>query len=234
LKILKYPKFISDLLIKRGFYRLVSQIDKTKSDDWSAFRTVDFLFSQTAELIRPWQFKEEMMELANEVEVIQPKVVVEIGTANGGTLFMACRLAAKDALIISIDLPGGAFGGGYPEWKTPVYSSFAGKQQCIHLLRGSSHSTEIFNQLKTLLAGRKIDYLFIDGDHSYEGVKQDFEMYSVLTAKNAKVAFHDIVQHRDDSCNVHRFWSEIKLRYPYKEFVNDWNQKSFGVGVLNL
>lgn len=65
-----------------------------------------------------------MLGLANEMEEIKPKVVVEIGTANGGTLFMAYRLAASDATIISIDLLGGAFGGGFPEWKIPIYSSF--------------------------------------------------------------------------------------------------------------
>jgi len=37
----------------------------------------------------------------------------------------------------------------------------------------------------------KIDVLFIDGDHSYEGVKLDFELYSKLLAPKGVVILHD-------------------------------------------
>src|SRR2546430_2557093 len=39
--------------------------------------------------------------------------IVEIGTAKGGTLYTWCALAEPDACLVSIDLPGGKFGGGY-------------------------------------------------------------------------------------------------------------------------
>lgn len=229
---MKIPKFISNILIKRGFTKLIKQIKDTSSENWNSKRTIDFLFSKEAELIKPWQFYNEMLGLANEIEEIKPKVVVEIGTANGGTLFMACRLAASDATIISIDLPGGAFGGGFPEWKIPIYSSFSGPNQKLHLLRGNSHSNEMIESLKKILGNTKIDYLFIDGDHSYEGVKEDFVKYEILTSPKAKIVFHDVVPHHDDSCNVYKFWNEIKEQYPHKEYVDDWKQQRFGIGVL--
>jgi len=37
------------------------------------------------------------------------------------------------------------------------------------------------------------DFLFIDGDHTYEGVEGDFEMYSPLVRRGGIIAFHDIV-----------------------------------------
>jgi len=37
----------------------------------------------------------------------------------------------------------------------------------------------------------KIDILFIDGDHTYEGVKKDFELYSTILSKNGIVIIHD-------------------------------------------
>jgi predicted O-methyltransferase YrrM len=40
---------------------------------------------------------------------------------------------------------------------------------------------------------KRLDFLFIDGDHTYEGVKQDFEMYTPLVRKGGLVAMHDIV-----------------------------------------
>ena len=38
----------------------------------------------------------------------------------------------------------------------------------------------------------KIDYLHIDGEHSYEGVKKDFELYSTIMSENGIITIHDI------------------------------------------
>jgi len=45
----------------------------------------------------------------------------------------------------------------------------------------------------------KIDYLHIDGDHSYEGVKKDFELYSTIMAENGIITIHDIDQNYHDT-----------------------------------
>ena len=37
----------------------------------------------------------------------------------------------------------------------------------------------------------KIDYLHIDGEHSYEGVKKDFELYSSIMSENGIITIHD-------------------------------------------
>lgn len=229
-------KLISNFLVKRGFRRLVKLLKSSINEkELNAAETIDFLFSKEGELIRPWQFKEEILGLAQEIGKIKPKVVVEIGTANGGTLFMATRMATPDATIVSIDLPGGKFGGGYPEWKVPIYSSFARKQQQIHLVRADSHLPSTFEQLKKILNGKQIDYLFIDGDHTYEGVKTDFHLYKELVKPGGTIGFHDVVVHEGSSCDVHTFWNEIKPEYAHKEFIKDpETQKKFGVGVITF
>ncbi len=45
----------------------------------------------------------------------------------------------------------------------------------------------------------KIDYLHIDGDHSYEGVKKDFELYSSIMSENGIITIHDIDQTYHDT-----------------------------------
>lgn len=223
-------KHISKFLIKRGFKSLVKEIGNLNEMD--SKETIDFLFSKKSELITPWQFKEELLQLAQEIEIMKPEIIVEIGTANGGTLFMASRLASINALIISIDLPGGEFGGGYPDWKIPIYKSFARKNQTIELVRENSHSDQTFEKLQNLLNGQKIDYLFVDGDHTYEGAKMDFEKYRTLVKKGGKIGFHDIVIHKESKCDVYKLWNEVKKNYEYQEFVNDWEQNCFGIGLI--
>ncbi|HTD39435.1 MAG TPA: class I SAM-dependent methyltransferase [Mucilaginibacter sp.] len=61
------------------------------------------------------------------------------------------------------------------------------QQKKIVMLRG--WSTDMFSNLKELTS--KTDFLFIDGDHSYEGVSKDWHLYSTLLKKNSIVAFHD-------------------------------------------
>ena len=45
----------------------------------------------------------------------------------------------------------------------------------------------------------KIDYLHIDGDQSYEGVKKDFELYSTIMSENGIITIHDIDQTYHDT-----------------------------------
>jgi predicted O-methyltransferase YrrM len=183
--------------------------------------------------IRPIQVKEEITQLLELLRKREPRILMEIGTALGGTLFLFCQIAANDATIISIDLPHGRFGGGYPSWKIPLYKAFAKAGQRMYLLRADSHNPDTLRVVREILKDRRLDFLFIDGDHTYEGVKKDFEMYSPLVRRGGIIAFHDIVEHPPEvGCEVSRFWREIKKDYNHLEIVKDWGQKWAGIGVL--
>ena len=165
------------------------------------------------------------------------RTVVEIGTKRGGTFFLWCQIAEPDAVIVSIDLPGGRFGGGYKEEKIPVFRSFSRPGQSLHFLRADSHSPETHAQLLEVLDGRGVDFLMIDGDHTYDGVRRDFELYSPLVKQNGLIAFHDIVHHdRVPDCKVDRFWNEIRTNYRHREFVTPGGDRGWGewggIGVL--
>ncbi|MEM2073511.1 MAG: class I SAM-dependent methyltransferase [Nitrososphaeria archaeon] len=194
---------------------------------------VNFAFNDLSGLIKPIQIYNEILELLEIIQKIKPKTVLEIGTANGGTLFLFSRVASEDATIISIDLPGGKFGGGYPQWKRLLYKSFALPKQKIYLLRMDSHENETLEQVKAILKGRRLDFLFIDGDHTYEGVKKDFEMYSKLVERGSVIALHDIVHHPNvPECQVEVLWGEIKQRYKTKEIIFEPGQTWAGIGVI--
>ena len=76
----------------------------------------------------------------------------------------------------------------------------------------------------------KIDLLFIDGDHSYEGVKLDFELYSKLLSPNGIVILHDtdvnygnsLIVSEDAKKDYYNFNGPAKL-VEELEKNNEWN-----------
>jgi len=194
---------------------------------------VDFSMRAGREMMAPMQKRHEIVEFLKLLKQRNVKTFMEIGTANGGTLFLLCRTLPRDAVGISLDLPGTVFREGYQDYKLALYRSFASGDQQLHFLRADSHDAQTLESAKALLAGKKLDFLFIDGDHRYEGVKQDFEMYCPLVRKGGIVAFHDIsVQTGDGGCEVKRYWEEIKGSYQHLEIKNPEPEGSFGIGVL--
>lgn len=197
-----------------------------------AFHTFQH-FPFTAWQLRPIQVQMEITQLLQLLALMSPRTILEIGTAQGGTLFLFTRVTNPDGVIISVDLPHGLFGGGYPSWKLPFYQSFAVHQQHLHLLRANSHSTSTLHTIQTLLQDQPLDFLFIDGDHTYEGVKTDFAMYSPLVTPGGIIAFHDIVSGPEEKVSgVPKFWQELKQHLPHQELVADWQQSGKGIGVL--
>jgi predicted O-methyltransferase YrrM len=171
------------------------------------------------------QVRSEIVELGKILQASAPKRSFEIGTNYGGTLLLLCAISPPEAKIISVDLPSGRFGGGYPRRKTPLFRRFPRAGQQLHLIRADSHSHETKERVLRILEGEQLDYLFLDGDHTYAGVQRDFEMYAPLVRSGGIVAFHDIVAYKQETeCQVSKFWSEIKHHYRHREIIEDLNQ----------
>ena len=135
---------------------------------------------------------------------------------------------------MSVDLPVGQFIGGFNYKTKSFYKAFASSKQKMILLAGDSHNQNTLEKITKKLKSKKIDVLFIDGDHSYKGVKMDFEMYAPLVKKNGIIAFHDIVICPEENVDVNKFWNEIKSNYEYNEFVEDWEQGNCGIGIIKF
>lgn len=179
------------------------------------------------------QVRSEILKLGQIVKEAAPHRSLEIGTNYGGTLLLLCTLSPPGAKIISVDLPLGRFGGGYPRRKIPLFRRFPERGQQLHLIRADSHATATKERVVRILGGEPLDYLFLDGDHTYDGVKRDFEMYRPLVRGGGIVALHDVAEHKQEAdCQVDRFWREVKQRYEHKEFIEEPGQGWAGIGVL--
>ena len=192
---------------------------------------VDFVLGN--HLFRAQQMAHDLTALGEILSARRLERALEIGTAHGGTLFFLTRLAIPCATIVSVDLPGGRFGGGYTARRAWFYKRFAQRGQRLHLLRGDSHGNEMLERVKAALGGQALDYLFIDGDHTYDGVKRDFELYVPLVRKGGIVVLHDIAEHPPAlGCEVSRFWKQVKSKYRHTEIIRDLRQGWGGIGVL--
>jgi predicted O-methyltransferase YrrM len=233
LKTLRYP--LKPLLVPRTSRKL--QAEATQRPGIEAWVELAGRFNYAGITIEPWQIASEIGALLRMLEADPPRAVLEIGTARGGTLFLLTRVAAPDAVLVSVDLRRGQFGGGYPRWRSRLYRSFAREGQRIEPIFGDSHDPRTQERIRRLLGGRALDFLFIDGDHTYEGVQQDLADYSPLVRPRGLIAFHDIVpggpgKHGDPG-GVPIFWQELKASHPDAfEFVEDWEWGSCGIGVL--
>jgi|AntRauTorckE6833_2_1112554.scaffolds.fasta_scaffold03931_5 predicted O-methyltransferase YrrM len=214
------------LNLRLSFAKKLEKFESNNVDE-----VINCCFNVLGGLIKPVQIREEFEEFLTLFQDKRPKIILEIGTDRGGSLFALCKLAPDDAMVISLDLPANDTLGGYPEWKESLYMMFKKPKQQLLLLRGDSHSQKMLDQMNEVLGTKKIDFIFLDGDHSYEGVKKDFEMYSPLVKKGGVIAFHDVATNEAET-GVPKFWEETKKSYEYVEFIRDKQQVGYGIGCL--
>ena len=180
-----------------------------------------------SQAIRPTQVREEIVELVSLVKEAAPRRVLEIGTDNGGTLFLLAWASARDARILSVDLRV------YGRLRRLLYKSFGRGRQSVSLYTGDSHSEATRAAVQRYFRMQPLDLLFIDGDHAYDGVRRDYELFGPLVRPGGLIAFHDIVEGPEASVGgVPRFWREIRsdLR-DVREIVESADQGGYGVGV---
>ena len=173
-------------------------------------------FHEIAQRSKASQDKWELEHLLLEVDKIKPKVILEIGVHMGHGM-RHLKEAFDPSFLLGLE-------------RDTCY-----EYPNLHVMKGiDSHDISTFLEVKKRLNDREVDFMFIDGDHSYEGVKKDFEMYSPLVRKGGIVAFHDARLDNNDTCFVFQYWKEIKEQFPHKEIFNPSGDIGTGVGVIYL
>ena len=188
--------------------------------------------------LAPLQVKQEYLNLIAWAKSQGFRRIAEIGTAQGGTL--VAWLTMYPTQLISIDLPGGIHGGGYPPRKAALFRFLQQRispNTRLDLVRDDSHADSTFQHVKALLSRHQLDFLLIDGDHRYDGVRRDFELWAPLVKKGGFIAFHDVVPHKKvgNTCEVDRLWRELQSSHPdCFEIIADREQGWAGIGVVPI
>ncbi|MDX6424315.1 MAG: hypothetical protein QOI67_1786 [Gaiellaceae bacterium] len=175
------------------------------------------------------QRRAEILEFLERVERLHPKRVCEIGTAGGGTLYLLTRVAEPDAVLVYVDL-------SVPWFSARARARLARREQRVVGVEGDSHDPVTRDRVAGAFGGEPIDVLFIDGDHSYDGVRADFDLYAPLVRSGGIVALHDVNPDADAphavSGEVPRFWQELKRTHRTEELIASSVPDGYGIGVV--
>jgi len=142
----------------------------------------------------------------------QSKVVVEIGVAEAKTTDFLCRGAAR--------VGGHVY--GYDLWDTHglknQFQHWSSQEKCENYLRGKGHNNFTLTKIDSktsefcqLIKDRhpSIDLAFIDGCHSYDGIKNDFDAIYPQLSETGIVVFHDTMS--IDGCR--EFMIDLRGKY---------------------
>ena len=156
---------------------------------------------------------------------------MEIGTDQGGTFVCWSRLAGMEGLKISLDLANGPWGRTFDVVKRNSYLTTLGNT--VSIINGDSHKESSYMEVKQTIGEEKLDFLFIDGDHSYIGVKLDYHMYRHFVKPGGWIGFHDIKNtdyHHKSNCFVDVFWEELTNEKVWFMDQSDWG----GIGFVKV
>jgi hypothetical protein len=163
------------------------------------------------------------------IREVAPAIFVELGTHSGNSYFSFCQSVAENGiptLCYAVDTwQGDAHAGGYGE---EVFARL-----CEHNEKYFANFSQVmrmsFDAAVTHFADGSIELLHIDGLHTYEAVRHDFETWLPKLAPGAVVMFHD-THVREHGFGVWKLWQELQTVYANNlEFTH-----SHGLGVLQL
>ena len=188
----------------------------------------DEFLCEPIRLVRPGAWSGHLMTAFWLTKIVQPEIFVELGTHSGNSYSAFCQA------ISFFELPARAF--AVDTWQGDEHAGFYDESvhrdldafNAAHYAAFSKLLRTTFDEARSYFNDGTIDLLHIDGLHSYEAVKHDFDTWKSALSDRGVVVFHDTnVRERD--FGVWRLWLELAEKYPSFEF-----HHSEGLGVLGV
>lgn len=196
-------------------------IKRNKMTNEDAFRLVRKVWEDLGAI----QSGKELQEFVLFISQNDISHILELGTCGGGSL-LAMHRAAKPGIRISMDLEWEKREPAIPEYRHQQFLDFI--PGVVEIL-GQIHDAEQQRRVEDFLDGRKLDLMFIDADHSYEGGEMHWIMYRQFIRPGGFVCWHDV----RNGWSVGKFYDELCAKgFPNWTFVDP--NATFGIGCLQL
>lgn len=185
-------------------------------------------FWEPLRLVRPGAWTGHLATAFWLVKVVRPVNFVELGTHSGNSYSAFCQAISQFGLssrAFAVDTwTGDEQSGSYDESVFEDLDAF----NRSHFNNFSRLVRATFDEAREFFAEGSIDLLHIDGLHTYDAVKHDFETWKSAASRNAVVVFHD-TNVRKPGFGVWKLWQELSQIHPSFEFYH-----SEGLGILSL
>lgn len=159
------------------------------------------------------------------IELQRPRTLVELGTHRGISYCAFCQ-AVKEldyaTKCHAVDTWSGDVHAGF--YDNQIYENLKKHHQQYESFSRLMRMT--FDEALEQIPDHSVDLLHIDGLHTYEAVKHDFETWFPKLSDRGIVLFHDTMV-MERNFGVHQLWRELMPQFPHFNF-----EHGFGLGVL--
>jgi len=194
----------------------------TFDDAWDGY------VKNVSEVAAILQVRDELRQAWDRIHGSGAQSLLEIGTRNGGSLYILAQALPVGSLIVALD---------QQQRKTDVINT----EQALAVLRdqgyrteyiiGDSQQVETMRKLEVVMPTREFDVVHIDGDHSWDGAHNDWVNYG--QAANMFCLFHDIIMTGQKGKSVVHYWAELKSTVAHAEYRADGSNMGIGMVIFD-